>query len=148
MAKYDSNDDIGKPGKPPKHRRFPWRLWLYAIAMTGAASYGVSWWWQHRADATTAAKEVATCRADLAKVQPQVDEANKKYAGCNTLLDANNKLFETNKKKAADQEVQLTAAGHEPQRLARRSSRRCARNAPRPRSGSPRSRTSRSSSRR
>jgi len=109
MAKYDSNDDIGKPGKPPKHRRFPWRLWLYAIAMTAGAGAGGYYTWQFRQSAKTADEREASCRADLTKVKPQIDEANKKKAECVNLLDANNKLFETNKKKAADQEVQLTA---------------------------------------
>jgi chemotaxis protein MotB len=41
MAKnFDAIDDVGKPGKPPKHRRFPWRLWLYALFMTAAAGAG------------------------------------------------------------------------------------------------------------
>lgn len=109
MAKHDSNDDIGKPGKPPKHRRFPWRLWLYAIAMTGAAGAGGYYTWQFRQSGKAADEREATCRADLTKVKPQIDDANKKKAECVNLLDANNKLFEANKKKAADQEIQLSA---------------------------------------
>jgi chemotaxis protein MotB len=107
MAKYD--DDIGKPGKPPKHRGFPFRLWLFAVLMTAGAGYGGYWWFQHRNDASDAAKELAACKADRATVQPQIDEANKKYAGCNTLLEANNKKTLDQDKRAKEQEVQITA---------------------------------------
>jgi chemotaxis protein MotB len=108
MAKYDT-DDIGKPGKPPKFRPFPWRLWLFAIVATAGSVYGGYWWWQHRKDAEVADEAVKACRADLAKVQPQLDEANKKYSGCNTLLDANNKKIQEQDKKAKEQDVQITA---------------------------------------
>ena len=108
MAKFDT-DDIGKPGKPPKYRAFPWRLWLFAVLATAGAVYGGYYWWQHRDDADTAAKAVATCRADLAKVQPQIDEANKKYTGCNALLDANNKKTQEQDKRTKEQEIQITA---------------------------------------
>jgi len=108
MAKFD-NDEIGKPGKPPKVRRFPWRLWLYAVAMTAGTGAGGYYAWQYRQDARSNEETVESCRADLGKVKPQIEEANKKYAGCNALLDANNKLLDANKKKAAEQDVQLTA---------------------------------------
>src|SRR5688572_19996608 len=36
MAKY-TTDEIGPPGKPPKVRGFPWRLWMFALLMTAAA---------------------------------------------------------------------------------------------------------------
>ena len=108
MAKYDT-DEIGKPGKPPKHRRFPWRLWLFALAMTAGAVAGGYYTWQFRKDARAAGEGTDACRADLAKVKPQMDEANKKYEGCNKLLEANNKLIDDNKKKASEQEIQLTA---------------------------------------
>src|ERR1051325_11907511 len=108
MAKYDT-DDIGKPGKPPKDRAFPWRLWLFAIAAAAGSAYGGYYWWQHRKDTDAADEAVKACRADLAKVQPQLDEANKKYSGCNTLLDANNKKIQEQDKKAKEQDVQITA---------------------------------------
>lgn len=101
MAKFD-NDEIGKPGKPPTVRRFPWRLWLFALAMTAGAGAGGYYTWQFRQKAQAAGGEAASCRAELGKVQPQIDETNKKYTGCVTLLDANNK-------KAKEQEIQLTA---------------------------------------
>lgn len=108
MAKFDT-DEIGKPGKPPKYRPFPWRLWLFALVAAAGAGYGGYYWWQHRGDADAAAKAVASCKADLAKVQPQIDEANKKYTGCNALLDANNKKTQEQEKRAKELEVQITA---------------------------------------
>src|SRR5438477_271484 len=44
MALDDPDDDIlmvGKPGKPLKPRKFPWRLWFYAILMTEAGQLTV-----------------------------------------------------------------------------------------------------------
>lgn len=108
MAKYET-DDTGKPGKPPSVRRFPWRLWLYAIAMTAGAGAVAYYGWGFRRDARAADETVASCRGDLGKVQPQIDEANKKYAGCNNLLEANNKKTLEQEKKVKEQEVQLTA---------------------------------------
>ena len=63
--------DSGVEVKGYKPRRFPWRLWLYAIAMTGVAGAGGYFAWQYRTKAN--------------------DNADK----CN---DTNNKLTETNKK--------------------------------------------------
>ncbi|HEY0482677.1 MAG TPA: flagellar motor protein MotB [Kofleriaceae bacterium] len=108
MAKFDT-DEIGKPGKPPRARRFPWRLWLFALVMTAGTAAGGYYAWQYRHAAQTADETVAGCRADLAKVKPQIDEATKKYTGCNALLDSNNKLIDANKKKAAELDIQLTA---------------------------------------
>lgn len=108
MAKYDT-DDIGKPGKPPKHRAFPWRLWLFAIVAAAGAVYGGYWWWQHRNDKDAAEQAEKACKADLAKVQPQIDEANKKYTGCTTLLEANNKKIQDQDKQKHELDVQITA---------------------------------------
>ncbi len=51
MGKFDT-DEIGKPGKPPKYRRFPWRLWLWALVMTAAAGAGgyFTWFFKNQVD--------------------------------------------------------------------------------------------------
>lgn len=66
MPNYATDDDIGPPGKPLKHRRFPWRLWLYALIMTAAAGAGGYFAWFYRGEAETAATEVGACNTSLA----------------------------------------------------------------------------------
>lgn len=62
MAKGDTFDDIGKPGKSPKRsRRFPWRLWLYAIVMTGGAVAGGYYTYQFRKADKQDAADLAAC---------------------------------------------------------------------------------------
>jgi len=106
MAKPDSDDS--KPGKR-KHRPFPWRLWLFALAMTGATVAVADYAWQYRKDGRAAGDELVTCRTDLAKVKPQLDDAAKKYDGCNKLLEANNKKIQDQDQRVHEQDVQMTA---------------------------------------
>jgi chemotaxis protein MotB len=107
MAKPDSDDS--KPGKPLKHRPFPFRLWLFALAMTGTTVLVGNYAWQYRKESRLAGNDLGTCREDLTKVKPQIDEATKKYQGCNTLLDANNKKIQDQDKKSHEQDIQMTA---------------------------------------
>jgi flagellar motor protein MotB len=88
MANYDT-DEIGKPGKPPRKRAFPWRLWLFAIAMTAAAGAGGYYYWTHRGQTETwdiKAKshelQIKVCSEALAKQRPALDEASKKTTLC------------------------------------------------------------------
>ncbi|HET7506224.1 MAG TPA: OmpA family protein [Kofleriaceae bacterium] len=97
MAKFDT-DEIGKPGRPPKHRPFPWRLWLFAIVMTAGAAAGGYYTWQFRRQATTASDEASTCLSSLGKQQAKADDANKKAIDCVTVFDGatrKNKELET-----------------------------------------------------
>jgi chemotaxis protein MotB len=114
MAKPDTDDS--KPGKPRKPRAFPWRLWLFALAMTGATGLGANYWWQHRQDGQAAAEKVkaadekqkaaedkAKAAEDKAKAaKADADDAVKKSTELRSLLDGNNK-------KTKDQEIELTA---------------------------------------
>jgi len=109
MAKYDADDIGNKPGKLPKYRRFPWRLWLYALVMTAGAGAGAWYWWQVRHEAKAATEDADNCRTNLGKMKDQVDEAVKKKADCINLLDANNKKTEENNKKSKELDIQLTA---------------------------------------
>ena len=68
MPQLDT-DDIGRPGKPPKYRRFPWRLWLFAVVMTAAAAAGGYYAWQFRQRATTTSDDASTCLTRLGKAQ-------------------------------------------------------------------------------
>src|SRR5438045_2492069 len=94
MARFDT-DEIGKPGKLPKVRRFPWRLWLYAIAITGAAGAVGYYGWQYRGDAhanaearNKAIEDGKACTTGLAKAQTQVSAAEKKATECVGSLQA------------------------------------------------------------
>jgi|GEM_PF-3087542 len=81
MAKYDT-DEIGKPGRPPKVRAFPWRLWMFAIAMTAGAVAGGYYTWQYRHESRTAADERDVCKVAAAKQKPALDDMTKKLADC------------------------------------------------------------------
>jgi chemotaxis protein MotB len=101
MAKFDA-DEIGKPGKPPKYRRFPWRLWLFAIVMTAGAGAGGYYTWQFREKAKTASVDADTCLSNLGKQQAKTDDATKKAIDCKTVLDSTYK-------KTTDLEAQLAS---------------------------------------
>lgn len=80
------------PRKPP--RPFPWRLWLYAITLTGAAGAGGYFAWQYRTEAISKSDALEKCTGDR-------DPALKHAAQCTTELDALTK-------KAKQLEVQNT----------------------------------------
>jgi chemotaxis protein MotB len=94
MAKRERTGDvIVKPARP--ERSFPWRLWLYAILMTGLAGGAGYLAWTYRAKALTAdhASEVAVkertgCISDLAAIQSTLDDQTKTGSECQTALDA------------------------------------------------------------
>jgi chemotaxis protein MotB len=88
MAKFDT-DEIGKPGKPPTYRRFPWRLWLFAIVMTAAAAAGGYYTWQFRQRASSTSDEASNCLTNLGKAQAEATDATTKMTGClGSLADA------------------------------------------------------------
>src|SRR6185295_8080601 len=96
MAKLD-DDEIGKPGKPPKVRRFPWRLWLYALAMTAGAGAGGYYWWQQR----QVNKDAESCHTSLAKAQTDAADVTKTKTDC--IASLNDKI-----QKNKDLETQMT----------------------------------------
>ena len=100
MPQIDT-DDIGKPGKPPKYRRFPWRLWLFAVVMTAAAAAGGYYTWQFRQRANATGDDASTCLTKLGKAQAEAADATTKSTGCIGSLD--NEI-----KKNKDLETQLT----------------------------------------
>lgn len=84
----DSGVVVEKGPKPPKQRRFPWRLWLYAIVISGAAGAAGYFGWQYRKDANTAAAAWAKCNATVDPMKKQVADANTKAQTCDTALTA------------------------------------------------------------
>ena len=85
--RLDSGVTVQK-GSPPKQRRFPWRLWLYAIVMSGAAGAAGYFGWQYRSDANTAAAAWAKCQASVDPMKKQVADATTKSQNCDTALSA------------------------------------------------------------
>ncbi len=70
--------------KPP--RRFPWRLWLYAIIVTGAAGAGGYFAWTYRQAAHQAADDQGECAKSLTSAQAQSATAAKQASECKTAL--------------------------------------------------------------
>jgi chemotaxis protein MotB len=85
MTKY-TTDEIGKPGKPPKHRAFPWRLWLFALLMTGAAGAGGYFTWHFREQGKDAVTNEAACREARAKLTLEKSDFEKKLTDCSANL--------------------------------------------------------------
>ena len=135
MAKFEAADDIGKPGKPPKYRRFPWRLWLWALVATAGAGAGgyFTWHFKTQADAATtnesetlkkfgAQKDEISARtteaADYKTKHDRSDKENKELkvqqdqlsknlsASKEELTDLRKQRAETEKRLAAIDEIQ------------------------------------------
>ena len=85
MAKY-TTDEIGPPGKPPKHRGFPWRLWLFALLMTGAAGAGGYFTWHYREQSKDALASESTCLVTRSKLTAERGDIDKKLADCTANL--------------------------------------------------------------
>lgn len=90
--------DSGDPVKAtPKQRGFPWRLWLYAIVITGAAGAGGYFAYQYRERANTDAAAWAKCNSSADQMKKQVADATTGAATCETALKAStdrNQQFE------------------------------------------------------
>ena len=113
MAKFDDDDDIGRPGKPLKPRRFPWKLWLFALLMAGAAGAAGYFAWdfreqikaadvaqaEHAGKLATSEKEKTECKATHDQAVKSAADAklagdkcmieNKDLAAQNTKLSGN-----------------------------------------------------------
>ncbi len=59
----DSGEVIKPPAKPV--RRFPWRLWIYAVLMTAGAIGGAYFTWTYRAKGQEATAASDSCRGTL-----------------------------------------------------------------------------------
>src|SRR5688572_20882471 len=95
MAKH-AVDNID-PDPPIKVRRFPWRLWLYALVMTAAAGAGGYFTWHYRNEAAAAANvgsehhgslktltaEAAKCKEDADKCRAEASAAVQKLTELN-----------------------------------------------------------------
>jgi chemotaxis protein MotB len=108
MARLDM-DEIGKPGKPPRYRRFPWRLWLFAVVMTAAAGVGGYYTWQFRERATKAGEDANSCLTKLGKSQSETADALTAKTDALTAKDGCLSSLADAIKETKDRDTQLTA---------------------------------------
>lgn len=112
MPKFDT-DEIGKPGKPPKYRPFPWRLWLFAIAMAAGAGAGGYYWWEHRQELKTVGDARDACTAERDKAKSDADIATKDKTGCLGQLNAKIKEVQERDTQLATMSGSLNATKEE-----------------------------------
>lgn len=114
MAKRERPDETGEVlSKPaPPGRRFPWRLWLFAIVMTAGAGAGGYFTWQYRQQAAQAVDDRADCAVNLGKlrsemttVQKTAETASKDLANCTASVAAHEQ-----KAKAIESQLRDAAA--------------------------------------
>lgn len=86
MAKFPV-EDTGM-GKPVKTRRFPWRLWLYALVMTAAAGAGGYFTWHFRSDASQASGERDECKSGLKAISEEAEKWKKEATDSGQKLGA------------------------------------------------------------
>jgi chemotaxis protein MotB len=113
MAKITTDDSgeimiPGKPGKSPpplkpagKQRRFPFRLWAYAILMTAGTGAGGYYAWQYRDQARDATH-------DKGELKVVADKAQNDFKSCNTQLDETTKKLADLEGKSKDTESRLS----------------------------------------
>ncbi len=125
-----SRAESGVEVKGYKPRRFPWRLWLYAIFMTAVAGAGGYFVWQYRSkandandaiadrdkkltDANANATKLTQCETDLGAatvkangLQKQVDEGGKSLSASSAeLAQLRDQKAEADKRAAAIEEI-------------------------------------------
>lgn len=102
-------------GVPVKQRGFPWRLWLYALLMTGAAGAGGYFTWQYRGGAIKAKENLASCEKSLASTGKTAEDLKvcTDSLGKTTLkateLQKQNDEFTKNLNASKDELTQLRA---------------------------------------
>jgi chemotaxis protein MotB len=104
-------------GTPPKQRRFPWRLWLYAIVISGAAGAAGYFGWQYRSDANTAAAAWAKCNATVDPMKKAVADANTKSKDCDTALSASTQRAQQLEGQLGDISKNMSATKDELEKL-------------------------------
>jgi chemotaxis protein MotB len=109
----ETGEVISKPLKPQTQRRFPWRLWLYAIVITGAAGAGGYFAWHFREQAKTSTATAETCTAKLDKVNTDLTVASAAAAKCSTDLEATSKQGKDLEGKLAQASTSLDASQDE-----------------------------------
>jgi chemotaxis protein MotB len=87
-TRSDTGETVQKPTRSVKQRRFPWRLWLYAIVVTAAAGAGGYYTWHFRQHAKSASAQAAKCQKDAGAHAKQAADQAKQLTDCQTALGA------------------------------------------------------------
>ena len=96
-----------------KGRKFPWRLWLFAILMTGAAGAGGYFTWQYRSTGKTAKSDLAVCTKNLGSLQSSAGDGAKQLKTCTDQLGATTLKATELEKSASSATKDLTATKDE-----------------------------------
>jgi chemotaxis protein MotB len=104
MAKNDSGETVIPRGKghdlrpSPAPRRFPFRLFLWAILMTGAAGAGGYYAWKFREEAVETRGDAKACNEKLAPAEALIQSKTGELNACTTsLADVTTKQAEIDK---------------------------------------------------
>lgn len=81
-----ANRDSGGQVSGYTPRRFPWRLWLFAILMTGAAGAGGYFTWQYRSQSVKAKDDLGLCAKNLGSLQATAGDGAKQLKTCTDSL--------------------------------------------------------------
>lgn len=119
MGKADASGVVVKPAAAPppkgKIRRFPWRLWLWALLMTAAAGAGGYFTWHFRGQALDAGEREATAVktaedkvAALGSCTSSLDAKTKEASGCVAQRDGLEKASKTLADQLKTNKDQLT----------------------------------------
>jgi chemotaxis protein MotB len=104
----DTGAVVSKPGRP-----FPWRLWLFAIVMTGAAVAGGYFTWQFRSHEKTAKADLGVCTKNLGSLQTSAGDGAKQLKACTDQLGATTLKATELEKSASSATKDLTATKDE-----------------------------------
>jgi len=109
--------ESGIPVRP--ERRFPWRLWLYAIVITGAAGAGGYFAWTYReqaqkvpqieADRDAATKDAGDCKTTLATASKKAGDLEKESADVAKNLNATKDELVQLRAQKADADKRMAA---------------------------------------
>lgn len=93
MARREDTGEVVAKSTTKPGRRFPWRLWLYAIVITGVAGGAGYFAWKYREDAKgaattqqTAIVERGKCTLALEEIKRSVTEQTKNATDCKAAL--------------------------------------------------------------
>jgi chemotaxis protein MotB len=111
MAKREDTGEVLSKPTPPQ-RRFPWRLWLFAIVMTAGTGAGGYFTWQFRQQKLDAESSRADCTVNLGKLRSEMtttlktsETSSRDLANCTAAVAA-----QEQKAKAVETQLRDAAA--------------------------------------